>query len=70
MTVQMTHNAETTATITVVSPVVGISLALFSSGKNRFIHKTPIQNYFETNYFDKNSMTTKIYQEIQTNCTN
>lgn len=49
---QKAQTAETTTTITLISPVVEISLELLFSTKTDFL--LDIKSYFQENYFDKN----------------
>lgn len=67
MTMQKAQTAETTTTITLISPVVEISLELLFSTKIDFL--LDIKSYFQENYVDKNRITAKIYEKIQTSCT-
>lgn len=66
MTMQKAQTAETTTTITLISPVVEISLELLFSTKIDFL--LDIKSYFQENYVDKNRITANIYEEIQTSC--
>lgn len=68
MTMQKAQTAETTTTITLISPVVEISLELLFSTKIDFLLDINT-SYFQENYVDKNRITAKIYEEIQTSCT-